>query len=57
MVELYVVLVIGYGSVLIKMLDDDSVEPKHVAFECVLTINWMCLKKIFTLCIFRNTSG
>jgi len=33
---------------------------KHIqGFECVLTINWMCLtgKKICTFYIFINTSG
>jgi hypothetical protein len=32
------VLVIGYGSVLTKRPDDDSVEPKHVALNVFLTI-------------------
>ena len=26
-----------------KMLDGGSVVPKHVAFNVLLTINWMCL--------------
>ena len=36
-----------------KRPDDGSVEPKHVALNVFLTINWMCLteKKICTLYI------
>jgi hypothetical protein len=52
------VLVIGYGSVLSKRPDDGSVEPKHVALNVFLTINWMRLTEtICTLYIFSNTSG
>jgi len=50
------VLAIGYESLLTKRPDDGSVEPKHVALNVYLTINWMCLtEKICTLYIFRNT--
>jgi len=31
------------GSVLTKRPDNGSVEPKHVALNVFLTINWMCL--------------
>ena len=44
-----------YGSVLTKRPDDGFVEPKHVALNVFLTINWMCLtKKKSALCMYSG---
>ena len=39
------VLVIGHAFVLTKRPADGSVEPKHVALNVFLAINWTCLTK------------
>jgi hypothetical protein len=45
-------MVIGYGSVLTIRPDDGSVEPKDVAFNVFLTINWMYLTEKTALFIY-----
>jgi hypothetical protein len=46
-----------YGSVLTKRPNDGSVEPKHVALNVFLTINWMCLTKKSAIYIYSGTHG